>query len=196
MQYIRFVSASAVLLVLGGCAATPSALEAEPEPSTEPTTAAPTLVLNTHDAVDVALGESVVINFPGTDRAGVSFKFTQIDTAVQCTGEFAFPAPAGQWLAVHFEVTTTDDYEILSGNQPMRFFGNDFFTSSSADGALVGSNGMSGCIEGDDAVLDVPAGTTTQGILVLNAPADATSLVWEESTFVLNDIPRYEWSLL
>lgn len=183
-----------VPLMLAMTACSPSA-EPEPivsSPALEPSSTPEGPSLNTRGAIDTSLGEQIIVTFPGTDRAGVTLSVDQVDLAVQCTGDFAFPAPSGQWIAVRYTVTTSADYQALSGNQPMRLYGNDFATSIDADGVLSPSNGMSGCIEGDDAVLDIPAGATTNGVLVLDAPPGVTRLVWEPSTFVVEVVAR-EW---
>lgn len=180
-----------VAMALTGCTAT-TPTEAD-QPSAQTPDVEPAVSLNAHGMIDTEVGDSIIIKFPGTDKTAVEFTVTQIDRDVQCTEQFAIPPQNGEFIGLVIEATTADDYMSVSGNEPMRFFRNDFYSAISTDSDLTEAGSGTGCI-GDEFPLDVPAGKTVTGRVMLDLPPTTTSIVWEPSTFVI-DVPGREWVL-
>jgi hypothetical protein len=144
--------------------------------------------------VPVEIGKAHAIAFPGTNKTAVTVTLRSVKSGIQCTQQFAPSATLGQHIAVDMELTTAKDYESLTGGQPLRLFGNDF-SAVVADGQpLVPLILDGGCVD-NEFPLDVPAGATSSGVLILDAPVDTEALAWNPSTFEFKFDAPWEWPL-
>lgn len=105
------------------------------------------------------------------------------------------PDPTGEYLALEFEFTTLP--ALADGTGTYSFTGFEVGLANQ-NGTVLDASGVSGlfCLGGDQrAPTDVGPGETFTGWAVVDAPAEASQVLWEPWLDFTGAEPTYSWSI-
>ena len=107
------------------------------------------------------------------------------------------PSEIGEFVALTFEITTAEDYlNLMAAKEPLPVYWQDWVTYNAAGEVVENTASGFGCFPDEEQLKNdgFPAGTTTTGVYVVDAPLDAISVAWAP-TYIqgVSEDDRWEW---
>jgi hypothetical protein len=185
------VTVVAAITLTTGCSAAPPAPSAKADVSSTP---APVEVEQEPSYTPLTFDDTAVIYYPGTKDIAASMKISSVTRDVECPHPWAPPITLGEMIALNMTITTDEDYQTITANEHLQLLEDVYFTA--ADDEVQKAIAGFGCAgEGEEIPPAVPAGGTFTYPHFIDVSPDVTSVVWEPSQFIFEDISGWEWQL-